>query len=84
MQKVQITLTPEEVSALSVRSKQLGFSVSKYIRFLVAKEAHDVVSQSGEVEMMSPELEKIATEALRDLQKGKVREITSLDELDPR
>jgi len=78
---VQITLTPEEAAALAIRGKQLGFSVSKYIRFLVAKEAHEVVS-GQEVSVMSSDIEKITNEALQEWKAGKARKLTSLDDLD--
>ena len=42
-QKIQITLTPEEIQALSMKGKRLGYSATKYIKFLIMKEAFSVI-----------------------------------------
>jgi len=41
-QKIQITLTPEEVAALAVKAKILGYNVTKYVKFIVSREAFEV------------------------------------------
>jgi hypothetical protein len=56
-QKIQITLTSEEVAALAVRAKALGYNVTRYIKFIVSREAFEAV-QSIPVFEMGKALEK--------------------------
>lgn len=71
-QKIQITLTPEEVSALSYKSRSLGYNVTKYVKFIVMKEASSVV-ENYPVFSMSQSLEKRTNEALKLHEKGKTK-----------
>jgi hypothetical protein len=79
-QKIQITLTPEEVAALAVRAKALGYNVTKYIKFIVSREAFEAV-QSISVLEMGKALEKKTLKALKDHKKGKSKKLLSVDEL---
>ena len=56
-QKVQITLTPEEVAALSFKGNTLGYNVTKYIKFIITKEAFETVEDFPQL-LMSSTLEK--------------------------
>lgn len=80
-QKIQITLTPEEVSALSFKSRSLGYNVTKYVKFIVMKEASSVV-ENYPIFSMSQPLEKRTIEALKLHEKGKTKRLKSLNDLD--
>lgn len=76
-QKVQITLTPEEVSALSFKGKTLGYNVTKYIKFIITKEAYETVEDFPQL-MMSPTLEKKTIKVVEEHNKGKSKKMNSL------
>jgi len=80
-QKIQITLTPEEVSALSYKSRSLGYNVTKYVKFIVMKEASSVVDNYPVIPM-GQALEKRTIEALKLHEKGRSKKLKSLDDLD--
>ncbi len=80
-QKVQITLTPEEVNALSFKGKTLGYNVTKYIKFIITKEAFETVEDFPQL-LMSPELEKRTIKAVEEHNKGNSKKMHSLDDLD--
>ena len=44
-QKIQITLTPEEVAALTLKGKALGYNVTKYIKFIVSNEVYKIIKE---------------------------------------
>jgi hypothetical protein len=79
-QKIQITLTPEEVAALTLRAKTLGYNVTRYIKFIVSREAFEAL-QSIPVFEMGEILEKKTLKALKDHKKGKSKKLLSVDEL---
>jgi len=79
-QKIQITLTPEEVAALSIRGKALGYNVTKYIKFIISREAFEAV-QSIPIFEMEEVLEKKTLKALKDHKKGKSKKLLSVDQL---
>lgn len=80
-QKVQITLTPQEVSALSFKGKTLGYNVTKYIKYIITKEAFDAIEDFPEI-AMGPILEKKTIKAINEHNKGNSKKINSLDDLD--
>ena len=80
-QKVQITLTPQEVAALSIKSKALGYNVTKYIKFIISKEAQATVEEYPTYKM-SKRLEKITAKALKDYKEGKMVQLESPYDLD--
>jgi hypothetical protein len=79
-QKIQITLTPEEVAALAMRGKTLGYNVTKYVKFIVSREAFEAV-ESYPTLKMGALLEKKTLEVLKEYKKGKSRKLLSIDEL---
>ena len=79
-QKIQITLTPEEVSALSFKSRSLGYNVTKYVKFIVMKEASSIV-ENYPVFSMSQTLEKRTIDALNLHEKGRSKKLKSLNDL---
>ena len=44
-QKIQITLTPQEVATLSIKGKAMGYSVTKYVKFIIAREVDAIVRE---------------------------------------
>lgn len=79
-QKVQITLTPEEVAALSIKGKALGYNVTKYIKFIVSKEVQATVEEYPTYKM-SKRLEKITAKAIKDYKAGKFVTLNSVEDL---
>ncbi|PIQ71511.1 hypothetical protein COV87_03000 [Candidatus Roizmanbacteria bacterium CG11_big_fil_rev_8_21_14_0_20_37_16] len=79
-QKIQITLTPEEVAALAIRGKTLGYNVTKYVKFIVSREAFETV-ESFPVFKMGTILEKKTLKALKEYEKGRSKKLLSIDEL---
>ncbi len=80
-QKIQITLTPQEVAALSIKSKALGYNITKYVKFIVSKEAVEAVEEYPTYKM-SKKLEKITAKALKDYKEGKTVQLESPYDLD--
>ena len=80
-QKVQITLTPQEVSALSFNGKTLGYNVTKYIKYIITKEAFDTIEDFPEI-AMGPILEEKTIKAVEEHNKGNSKKMNSLDDLD--
>lgn len=80
-QKIQITLTPEEVRALSLRGKTLGYNVTKYIKFIITKEAYDTVESFSELQMGAGLAQK-TKRSLEEHRKGKSKKLRSLEDLD--
>jgi len=79
-QKIQITLTPEEVVALALRGKPLGYNVTRYIKFIVSREAFDAV-ESYPIIKMGALLEKKTLKALKEHKKGQSYKLLSIDDL---
>lgn len=79
-QKIQITLTPQEIAALSYKSKSLGYNVTKYIKFLVMKEAHSVVEHTPEF-AMTAQMERKTLKALKEHRQGKSKRIQRIEDL---
>jgi hypothetical protein len=79
--KIQITLTPEEIVAISIKSKALGYNVTKYIKFLVMQEAHSVVESLPEI-TMSMGIEKKVLKALEEHKRGRSKKIEKISDLD--
>ena len=72
-QKIQITLTPQEIAALSLKSKALGYNVTKYVKFLITKEAQATLENVPlAVAMHIYEEEK---------KQGKLKKLDNVDEL---
>ena len=80
-QKVQITLTPQETTALMLKAKTLGYNVAKYIKFLVSREAFSII-ENIPVYPMNENLERKTLKALGDYKRGKLKNLQTLDELE--
>ncbi|PIV08755.1 hypothetical protein COS52_01090 [Candidatus Roizmanbacteria bacterium CG03_land_8_20_14_0_80_39_12] len=79
-QKVQITLTPEEVAALSIKSKALGYNVTKYIKFIVSSKAQEVVEHYPTYKMPT-KMEKKVLQAIADRKVGKTVKLNKVEDL---
>lgn len=69
MIKLQITLTDEENQLLAMRATVLGYDVTKYAKFLLAKEAIDSLN-GVPVLTANSNMEKAIKEAHREFKKG--------------
>jgi len=78
--KIQITLTPQEVAALSIKSKAMGYNVTKYIKFIVSKEVEQTVEDVPTFKM-SKRLERITLKAIEDYKNGKAIKLNSVEDL---
>ncbi|KKP70623.1 MAG: hypothetical protein UR68_C0040G0010 [Candidatus Roizmanbacteria bacterium GW2011_GWA2_35_19] len=59
----------------------LGYNVTKYIKFIITKEAFETVEAYPEYKM-GPGLEEKTKAALKEFKNGKTRKLESIDELD--
>lgn len=83
MTKVQLTLTSAETNLISFKASQLGYSLTKFIKFLIGREATKVVEETNlPTFKMSKKAEDIALKAFRDYQNGKTSTITSFKDFD--
>lgn len=73
-QKIQITLTPQEIAALTMKGKGLGYNATKYIKFLIMKEAYSIV-ESIPALPLSQDLEKKTLEALKEYGEKKTKRL---------
>ena len=71
--KLQIPMDKSVRDGLEKRAKDLGFdSAQAYIRFWAKAQADGRNYYLGEPEQMTPEMEKIAEEAMREIEAGDV------------
>lgn len=73
MNKVQLTLTEEESKLLESKASKLGYSLTRYLKFLISREAADVVERE-EIEViphLSTQAKKRFEKALKDIKSGK-------------
>jgi uncharacterized protein (DUF1778 family) len=83
MQKVQLTLTTQEADLISARAAQLGYNLTKYIKFLISKAAADVFEEDRIPEFrMSKSARRVAIKAKKAYKDGKTLEIKSFSELE--
>ncbi len=81
MYKVQLTLTPEESQALQRKASRLGYGITKYIKFLISKEAIEILSDYPVIQLSK---KAIATfeKAHQEHMEGKTRLLEDVDDLD--
>ena len=80
MTKLQITLTDQEVSLLNLQAMSLGYSLTRFVKFLLGKEALETNKQIP-VFKMSAKLAKNTKEAIEAYNQGKAYSVDSLQEL---
>ena len=69
--KLQITLTEEEGKLLTERAKLLGYDVTKYAKFMLARKAME--SLNVPTYQMSPRMASLVDDAIRDDEEGKTK-----------
>ena len=72
MTKLQISLTDQEASLLSQRAASLGYDVTKYAKFILAREAEDALRDIPNFKA-SPNMEELVAQAVEDDKNGKSR-----------
>ncbi len=70
MTKLQITLTDQETQLLSMRAAVLGYDVTKYAKFVLAKDAIEEVASVPTFEATS-KMNLLLKKALKDDNDGK-------------
>lgn len=70
MTKVQITLTDEEVSALTSYGGQFGYSLPKTLRFVIGKAVESHIQRSTPVFPLNQKQEELGLRALREHREG--------------
>ncbi len=81
MNKVQLSLTNEEVAILSSFGSQFGYSLPKTIRFVISRSVEEFVDKGLVPEFpMSEATEKIGQLALAEHQSGLTKKIDSISD----
>lgn len=81
MTKLQIALTDQEADFLTFQAMNLGYSLTRFVKFLLGKEAMKV-SEQIPVFQMSPAAIKRADEAWKEHKAGKTLLFESVEDLD--
>ena len=83
MTKLQLSLTKQEVDILSTKASQLGYSVTRYVKFLISREASQSLDPFENLPTfpMSKVLEDKGLKALADHRAGNTIEFDSIEEL---
>lgn len=79
-QKIQLTLTPQEMQILALKGQGLGYDPVKFIKFLISQEVYNFVTNIPTYQM-SENLEKETQRALKDYRTGKLKAYKSVDHL---
>ena len=79
-QKIQITLTPQEVAFFAAKGKRLGYNVTKYIKFIVSQEAEEIAKEYPTIKM-SESTEKKILKAIADRKAGKLIKLDKVEDL---
>lgn len=74
MTKLQITLTDQETQLLEARASLLGYDVTKYAKFVLAKEAVEQVT-SVPTFVATSKMNLLLKKALKDDKRGKSIEL---------
>lgn len=80
MNKIQITLTPQETTLLSLQGQSLGYDVTKFVKFLVSREVYDFAAKIPTYKM-SKTLEGETEKALKEYNAGSLHGYSSVDEM---
>lgn len=73
MTKLQITLTDREAELLSQRASDLGYDVTKYAKFILAREAESAL-RNIPVFKASPPMDKLIVEAVKEDEQGQTKD----------
>lgn len=81
MNKVQLTLTDQEVTLLSRYGSQFGYNLPKTIRFVISKASEQILRESTmPTYPMSETTEKKGLQALKEYRSGKTTQVNDVDE----
>ena len=80
MTKVQLTLTDQEADLITQQAQVLGYSLARYLKFIVSQEA---IASSKNIPSfpMSLKTEKTLLKALKDYKENKVFSLKDSQEL---
>ena len=81
MHKVQFTISEEEARLLSAKAERLGYSLTKYIKLLIGKEALSQVEHFPTYPLSKEGIEKIKR-AHEEYDAGKTYMLNDIDDLD--
>ena len=73
--KLQITITSEEEELLAQRAATFGYGVTKYAKYLIAREASKQLKEKLRIE-------KMVRKALKDHLEGKTKVMSSMEDVD--
>lgn len=81
MNKVQLSLTTEEVAILEGYGNQFGYSLPKTLRYIISKAAESFLREGTiPVFEMSEKTEKAGLDALKEYRSGKTTGINNADD----
>lgn len=80
MNKIQVTLTPQETTLLALQGQALGYDVTKFVKFLISREVYNFAAKIPTYKM-SKSLENETEKALKEYKAGKLRGYGSVDEM---
>ncbi len=69
MIKIQITLTDEEANLLTEKANYLGYDVTKYAKFVLAREAEEALLNTPVIKASS-NMEKLIDQAVKEDKEG--------------
>ncbi len=81
MNKIQLTITPQELEILRLKASSLGYNVTKYIKFLISRETYTFIERVPEYPLPK-KIARLANDALAEYKRGKSVELKNVDELD--
>jgi len=81
MNKIQLTITPQELEILRLKASSLGYNVTKYIKFLISRETYSFIERVPQYPLPK-KIARLADDARAEYKKGKLRELKDVDELD--
>ena len=81
MNKIQLTITPQELEILRLKASSLGYNVTKYIKFLISRETYTFIERVPEYPLPK-KIARLANDALAEYRRGKSVELKNVDELD--
>jgi hypothetical protein len=80
MTKLQISLTDEETALLQNGADNLGYSLTRFVKFLLGQKAMEL-NQAVPTFNMSDKLEKRVEKAMKNFRAGDVVKVNHLSEL---
>jgi hypothetical protein len=81
--KLQLTLTPQETELFNYKAAQLGYDLTRYIKFIISKVAETVnteVEKYPVYELSAKNAKKYAKD-LEDYKAGKLKSVSNVEDL---